>query len=192
MFFNLGYNMKKILLAMFFILMTAAAPNTGSAELDKGLKEANSYLGSPINGELWRTTMQNELFWLTDLTLGDGKYTEVTINTEGKKLENVFVSIGTYEIIDAKDRFIHLNGISSKIKDLKGYTKIYIMKPDSSNMKSQGDEDWYSEDTEINTYLVKIKNNKMYMHSLAEENNKYFFNYTTELNDESAEVFEKQ
>ncbi len=184
--------MKKILLAMFFILMTAAAPNTGSAELDKGLKEANSYLGSPINGELWRTTMQNELFWLTDLTLGDGKYTEVTINTEGKKLENVFVSTGTYEIIDAKDKFIHLNGISSKIKDLKGYTKIYIMKPDSSNMKSQGDENWYSEGAEINTYLVKIKNNKMYMHSLAEENNKYFFNYTTVLNDESAEVFEKQ
>lgn len=85
-----------------------------------------------------------------------------------------------------------MQGKSSKIKDLKGYTKIYIMNPNSSEMKSSREEDWYSEYTSIDTYLVKIKDNKMYMHSLAQEDNKYFFNYTDVLNDESAEMFEKK
>lgn len=57
--------MKKLLL-IFVILTTGASLNTGNDELDKGLKKANSYLGSPIKGTLWRATMQNELFWLTD------------------------------------------------------------------------------------------------------------------------------
>ncbi len=43
--------MKKLLL-LFVILMTGATPSTGNTELDKGLKEANDYLGSPVKGTL--------------------------------------------------------------------------------------------------------------------------------------------
>ncbi len=136
--------------------------------------------------------MQNELFWLTDLTLGDGKYTEITVNTEGKKLKNIFVITGTYEIIDVKNEFIHIIGESTKIKDLKAYTKIYIMNPDSVNMKSLGGNEWFGEYSSLGIYLVKIENNKMYRHSLSQEDNKYFFNYTKVFNDESAEIFEKK
>ena len=183
--------MKKLLL-VFILLMTGAVPSTGNTELDKGLKEANDYLGDPIKGTLWRTALQNELFWLTDLTLGNKKYTKVTVNTIDKKLENMFVNTGTYEIINAKNEFIHINGKSTKIKNLKGYTKIYIMNPDSANMKSSGGDEWVGEYSSLEMYLVKIKGNKMYMHSLAQEDNKYFFNYTSVFNDESAEIYEKK
>ena len=183
--------MRKLSLILV-ILMTGAAPSTGNSGLDKGLKEANSYLGNPIKGTLWRTTMQNELFWLTDLTLGNRKYTELTVNAKDKKLENIFVDTGTYEIIDAKDEFISLPGQSSKIKDLKDYTKIYIMNPDSSNIKFLGEKEWMGEYSSRKMCLVKIKDNKMYMHSLSQEDGKYFFNYTSILDDESARIFEKK
>ena len=191
MIINKELMMKKLLL-LFVILMIGAAPSTGNTELDKGLKEANDYLENPVKGTLWRTTIQNELFWLTDLTLGDVKFTKVTVNTIDKKLENMFVSTGTYEVIDAKDEFISFSGKSSKIKDLKGYSKIYIMNPDNVSMKYSGGDEWMGEYSSLEMYLVKIMDDKIYMHSLAQEEGQYFFNYTKTLNDESAEIYEKK